>query len=54
MAVVKTYVVPRHVSPRLDLNKQVLETDRAKKAVKIYLYRAQLILPRLPKRNQPL
>ena len=34
MAVVKTYVVPGHVFPRLDLNRQVLAADRAKKATK--------------------
>ena len=31
MAVVKTYVVPGRVFPRLDLNRQVLAADRAKK-----------------------
>jgi hypothetical protein len=51
---VKTYVVSRRVFPRLDLNRQVLAVDRAKKADKIHLYRAQSVLPRLPKRDQPL
>ena len=34
MAVVKTYVVPKRVFPRLDLNRHALATDRAKKLTK--------------------
>jgi hypothetical protein len=34
MAVVKTYVVPRRVFPRLDLNRHALAADRAKKSTK--------------------